>query len=465
MTDTTRNAEPKLDALRRHVRGRAITPGGSGYDGSTTGFQLLDPHRPDVVVEAADESDVRAAVEFATHSGTRLAVQATGHGRGAALRGGVLLDTHRMSGVRVDPKARTAWVEAGADWQRVIEAAAPHGLAPPSGSFPGVGAVSYALGGGVGLLARRHGFVADHVRRLDVVTPDGTHRRVSAYEEPELFWGVRGGGGNFGVVTGMEIALLPVRRIYGGGLFFDLARVPEVLRAWRDWTGTVPEEMTSAATMLPYPDVAGVPEALRGRHVAQLQFSYLGSAEEGERLVEPLRGLGAPLRDTLRELPYSESGTVFDEPDQPHGYRGGNLLLAGASDRELSELVERTGPSAPVMCVTGIRHLGGALARQPEVPNAVGHRAAGFSLGVLSPVEPGAGEDETRKRHDEVLALFEGRAHGHSLNFSYGSLEPERVSTAFDPATYRRLAELKARYDPDAMLHTNHPIPPLGNGR
>ncbi|GAB3559322.1 FAD/FMN-containing dehydrogenase [Actinopolyspora lacussalsi] len=464
MTDTT-NPKPTVAALRRHLLGRVITPEGSGYDRSTTGFQLLDPHRPDVVVEAADERDVRTAFEFAAHSGRRLAVQATGHGRGAALRGGVLLDTRRMSGVRVDPGERTAWIEAGADWRGVIEAAAPHGLAPLSGSFPGVGAISYTLGGGVGLLARRHGFAADHVHRLDVVTPDGAHRRVTASDEPELFRALRGGGGDFGVVTGMEIGLLPVERIYGGGLFFDLARVPEVLRAWRDWTGTVPEEMTSAVTMLPYPDVPGVPDSLRGRHVAQLQFSYLGAAADGERLVEPLRGLGEPLSDTLRELPYSESGTVFDEPEQPHGYRGRNLLLDELGDRELSDLVERTGPEAPVMCVTGIRHLGGALAREPEVPDSVGHRAAGFSLGVLSPLEPGSGEEEVRKPHDEVLAPFEARALGHSLNFSYGSLAPERVRTAFDPATYRRLAELKAYYDPDALLHTNHPIPPLKTER
>src|SRR5262249_53301395 len=146
---------------------------------------------------------------------------------------GVLINTRRMSGVRVDPEARTAWVEAGATWRQVVEAAAPYGLAPLSGSFPGVGAVSYTLGGGVGLMARRHGFAADHVRRFEVVTADGRLREVTAESEPDLFWALRGGGGGFGVVTGMEVDLLPVSTIFGGGLYFDVAEVPDVLEAWR----------------------------------------------------------------------------------------------------------------------------------------------------------------------------------------------------------------------------------------
>ncbi|GGV38381.1 hypothetical protein GCM10010182_73320 [Actinomadura cremea] len=155
-----------------------------------------------------------------------------------------------MSGVRVDPRARVAWVEA----------AAPHGLAPLSGGFPGVGAVSYTLGGGVGLLARRYGFAADHVRRFDLVTLDARLRRVTADSDPDLFWALRGGGGNFGVVTGMEVDLFPVARVYGGNLSFDVGLVPGVLEAWRGWTGTVPEEMTSAVTILTYPDLPMLPE-------------------------------------------------------------------------------------------------------------------------------------------------------------------------------------------------------------
>ncbi|HEY0690576.1 MAG TPA: FAD-binding oxidoreductase [Kribbella sp.] len=444
-----------LDVLADRVHGQVWMTSTEGYDEERAGFQRLSPHHPAVIVGAIDEQDVRAAITYAAMHDAKVAVQASGHGLTSALEGGVLISTRRMCGVRVDPEARTAWIEAGATWQQVIKATSPHGLAPLSGSSPGVGAVSYTLGGGVGLLARRYGFAADHVRRLDVVTADGELRRVTATEEPELFWGLRGGGGNFGVVTGLEIDLVPVERIYGGGLYFDVAEVPDVLDVWRRWTETVPEELTSAVAMLPFPDLPMVPEPLRGRHVAHIPISHLGSVPDGERLVQPLRDLGTPLRDTLGEMLYLESGKVFDEPDRPDAYRSVNLLLQDPED--LTSLTKLAGPSAPVMCVVGLRHLGGALARPPQVANAVGHREAAYSLSVLSPVEPGK-EEVVRAVHRAAVEPWVDQAVGRSLNFSFGPME--QVRAAFAPRDYRRLTELKARYDPTVLFHSNHPIPP-----
>lgn len=446
--------------LAARVDGPVYAPGDEEYDDRRTGFQLLDPHRPSVVVEAAGAGDVRAAVEFAAAAGTPLAVQATGHGRAAPAEG-VLISTRRMAGVRVDPVARTARVEAGATWARVLEAAAPHGLAPLSGSFPGVGAVSYTLGGGVGLLARRYGFAADHVRRVDLVAPDGRFQRVTADSDPELFWGLRGGGGGFGVVTGMEVALFPVARIFGGHLSFDVERVPDVLEAWRGWAAGTPEEMTSAVSTLTYPDLPMLPPPLRGRQVAQIAVSYAGPAAEGSRLAEPLRALGPVLSDTLRELPFAESGTVFDEPADPHAYRGRNVLVRDLDAGGLAGLAKAAGPDAPVMTVAGVRHLGGALAREPEVPNAVGHRDAAFAVSVLSPVEPGE-EDLVRATHRDALAPFTGDALGCSLNFAFGPLGADEVRSAFAPAARERLAALRARQDPHGLLRPNHPITAVG---
>lgn len=440
-----------LDRLRERTHGPVHLPETDGYDGERLGFQRLAPHRPAVIVGAAGAEDVRAAVEYAAARGRRVAVQATGHGLGRALRDGVLIATRGMSEVRVDPEARTAFVAAGATWRDVIEAAAPYGLAPLSGSSPGVGAVSYTLGGGVGLVARRHGFAADHVRRFDLVTADGRLRTVTAAAEPNLFWALRGGGRGLGVVTGMEVELLPIARLFGGGVYFDLARVPDALEGWRRWTETVPEELTSGLTALCYPDLPMVPEELRGRHVAHVQIAYLGTETEGRELVEPLRALGPRLRDTLRDLPYTESGAIFAEPDRPHGYRSQNRLLRGLDPAALASLPGSAGPAAPMMCVVGLRHLGGALARPPEIANAVGHREAAYLLNALSLVEPGE-EDKARALHEEVLAPFAADALGRSLNFSYGPLEEDELRSAFAPETYRRLAGLRAACDPDGVF-------------
>lgn len=390
MSQSTHSAQAALTDLDRRTEGPVHTTGGPGYDRARIGYQLLEPHRPSAVVEASGPGDVRAAVEAAGGAGLAVAAQATGHGLGAPLDQGVLVSTARMRGVRVDPEAATARVEAGATWREVIAAAAPHGLAPLSGSMPGVGAVSYTLGGGVGLLARSHGFAADRVRSMEVVTADGRLRHAGPDCEEELFWALRGGGGSFGLVTSMEIGLVEVRRIYGGGIYFDLDRYPDAPAAWRRWTQTVPERTTSAVTMLVFPDVEGVPGDLRGRHVCQVQICHAGPAGEGRDVVEPLMEAGTPLRTTLREIDYTDSGAVFDEPERPSGYRSQSLLLDSLDEGALAGLRERAGAQAPLMCVVGLRHLGGALARAPRDAGAVGHRGAAYALSVLSPVEEGS---------------------------------------------------------------------------
>lgn len=460
MTETSKDLTATTTrALSTRVAGQVYTPDTGGYDTARTGFQLRTAHRPDIVVAAANTRDVAAAAEFAAARRTPLAVQASGHGLNTPMEGGVLLSTAALSDVRVDPRARTAWVESGARWRHVIEAAGHYGLAPLSGSFPGLGAVSYTLGGGIGLLARRYGFAADHVRRIDMVDVNGKSHRVTAASDPELFWGLRGGGGNFGIVTGMEIELFPVASIYGGSLFFDVTRSPDVLGAWQQWTASVPEEMTSAVSMLPFPDVTGVPEPLRGRHVAQLQISYAGTPTDGEQVVRPLRELGPCLRDTLRERPFTESGAVFDEPDQPHAYLSDNKLLAELDPEAVRRLPETAGPAVHRMCVVQLRHLGGALHRPPDVANCVSHRQAKYSVGVLSPVQQGE-EFTVRATHRDVLAPFAARTVGRSLNFSFGPLGTEQVRAGFDVASYQRLVELKSSCDPGNVLACNAPIPP-----
>ncbi|WP_344318918.1 FAD-dependent oxidoreductase [Actinocatenispora thailandica] len=445
-----------VTTLRDQARGPVLRPGDDGFDAACGGFQLLDPHRPDAVLVAADERDVRVAVNFAAERGVPLAVQATGHGRNVGLDGGLLLATGALTAVRVDPADRTAWVSAGATWRQVIDATAPYGLAPLSGSFPALGAVSYTLGGGIGLLSRRYGFAADRVRQLDVVTPDGELRHVTADTEPDLYWGLRGGGGNLGVVTGMRIELLPVARVYGGALAFDVDADPGVLAGWWRWTRDLPDELTSAVSMLGYPDLPVFPAALRGRHIAKLQLCWCGPAEQGERLIAPLRELGECVQDSVGELPYAESGSIFAEPERPHPYRSSPVLLS-ALDADRLDALRRDAGAAPVMCVVGIRHLGGAMARPPRVPNAVGHRDAAYLLSVLSPVDADAGT--VADTHRRLTAPWQPDAVGRPLNFSFGPLAPREVLAGFDEAAQQRLAELRARFDPAHTLRPHHPIP------
>lgn len=457
MTITAR-ASALAGALSNQVSGPVSTPASDRYDSERTGLQQLGRHRPSLVVGATGTEDVRAAVAAAGDHRLPAAVQASGHGTGLPLDGGVLIATGRLAGVRVDPARRTAWVGAGARWADVVRAAAEYGLAPLSGSAPGVGAVPYTLGGGVGLMARRYGFAADRVRSLELVTVDGRVRRVDAEHDPALFWALRGGGGSFGVVTGMEIGLVPVRRIYGGSLFFDAGS--DILHAWHEWTRDAPEDLTSGMTVLVLPDVPGVPEDLRGRHTAQVAVAWTGPVGRGPDAVAPLRKAAPVLMDTMRELPYAESGTVYAEPDRPHGYRSRNMLLSDLDPAAAAELLRRTGPALPFMAVVGLRHLGGALARGPKAPNAVGHRDAAYMLNVLTVAEDDDTADMASLRSG-AASLFTGHTLGRSLNFSFGPLAPEEVREAFTPADFDRLARVKADVDPGDLVRANHPIPPL----
>jgi hypothetical protein len=425
------------------IKGPVWTKDTDGYNEARLGFQRVDPHQPAYVMGATSAQDVQLAVRYARENGLKIAVKAKGHGHLNPLDGGILITTDRLNNVTIDPAARTAWIEAGATWKQVIEAAAPHGLAPLSGSFPNLGAVPYILGGGLGLMARQYGYAADHVRRMEVVTPDAVLR--NAEDDPDLFWALRGGIGNFGIVTRLEITLFPVETLYGGSLYYDLTAYPDALETWREWTLTVPDSVTSAVAVLVFPDFPQIPEALRGKHVAQLQLSIL---DGGEELIRPLREIGEPLVDTVGELPYTESGKIFAEPDHAGPFSSRNVLLSSLDPKALD-----TVRTAATRCIMGIRQLGGALAKAPEIPNAMGHRDAQYSVTALS-ISPND-ESETQRA---ILDQFADQVIGRLLNFSSAPLSEAELRAAFDDGDYERLWELRARYDADDILQPNHPF-------
>lgn len=433
-----------------HLDLTLLRPGDPGYEGELAGFQLGFAQRPAVIVPARSPADVVAAVRYAAAEGLPVGVQATGHGLPGGYEGGLLVTTRRMDGITVDPGARTVRVQAGVRWGQVVAAAEPYGLAPLNGSAPAVGAVSYTLGGGLGILAREFGYAADHVRRLEVVTADGELRHVTPDSDPELYWALLGAGQNLGIVTELEIGLVPVRTLYGGSLAFD-GRVVDpaaVLEAYEAWTRTVPDGLTSSFAAVPYPDLPALPPQLRGTYVISVRVAHTGA--DSERIVAPLREIGPVLADSLRELPYAESHTIHSDPDFPHAYYGDSAVLRELDVERAGALLRATGPEADLMCVVQVNHLGGALAR--PAPNAVPYRDGRFLVRLLTVGE----RERARAVLDPAFALLARDTLGRSLNFAFGA--GDRSAGLYDPETRKRLARVKETCDPADLFRRNYGV-------
>ncbi|MFJ3927289.1 FAD-binding oxidoreductase [Streptomyces sp. NPDC090022] len=442
------------------MTGIVRTPGEEGYEEELTGFQTGYHHRPAVVVGAATAEDVRRAVAWAAERGLAVTAQSTGHGVTVLDRGGLVVSTRRLDAITVDAEARTARIEAGVRWEQVVERTAPHGLAPLSGSAGHVGVVGYTLAGGLGLLAREFGYAADLVRAVDVVTADGRLRHVTADSDPDLFWALRGGRDHFGVVTALEISLLPVATVYGGGMYFDAGQAERVLAHFAAWTATAPESVTASVGMIEYPPIPVFPEPLRGRHVVHVRFATTDLAA-GPGLVRPWREFGAEIiHEHLGELAYPEVGSIYAEPTFAHAYDGNAVLLSGLPPEVLDAVRTLAGPGAAVPCIVDLRHLGGALAREPEVANAVPWREAAYILRVLSGSDD-APADAIRAAHaalDEAVAPW---TLGRSLNFVYGERAADAYAEElFDAGTRGRLAKLRGVYDPGNVFRPGLTVSP-----
>ncbi|KIH99141.1 hypothetical protein LP52_09200 [Streptomonospora alba] len=443
------------------MRGRLLQPQDEGYAASTAGHNTVLTHRPALVVAAACAEDVREAVLFAGRHGLTVAVQATGHGQAVSCDGALLISTAAMDGVSVDPAARTARIEAGARWEAVIAAAAEHGLAPPSGSSPRVGAIGYTLGGGIGPLGRAHGYAADNVRSFEAVTADGTARHVSADRDPDLFWALRGGKGNFGVVTSMVIDLFPVERVYGGGLFFPGEYAEPLLRSYRTWAKALPEEMSAAFALVRFPDAPAVPAEVRGHFAIHLRVAYLGAPERGAELLAPMREAGPLLLDTVAEMPFTEVGSINNDPTEPGPYYERSTVIGDLGPEPAGVLMELAGPHARCpLLVVELRPLDGALARRPRPGNAVGNRGGGFAVFTASvPVPDASTVAEYQDRLVGALAPY--GTGGPFLSFqSAEEASQEQVRAAYEAADYRELSRLKRAYDPGNVFRHTHNIPP-----
>jgi FAD/FMN-containing dehydrogenase len=456
-------------ALAAGIDGVVAVPGDDAYAGECATYNLALARRPAVVVGAASAEDVSRAVRFAAERDLPVGVLATGHGPSVPADGAVLVTTRRMNAVTVDPATRVARAEAGARWQQVIDAAAPHRLAAAGGSSPQVGVVGYTLGGGLSpVLGRSHGWAADHVRAIELVTADGRQVRATAAREPDLFWAARGGKDNFGVATAIEFDLFELDSLYGGGLYFDGALAGDILSFYREWAPALPPELTVSVALLSLPPLPIVPEPLRGRLTVHVRVAYLGPAAEGARLVAPVRALGTPVLDTVGELPYEQAGLIHADPPTPLPIHEGSMRLTGLPQAAVDAIVRHAGPrSGSPLALVELRPLDGALARPAAVPNAVTCRDAAYQLfcaGIGSPEAEAAGYG----RMDEIFRdLKPWQTSGAILNYlGPRDTDPASVREAFGPDTHDRLRRVKQHYDPGNRFRLNHNIAPAtGEGQ
>jgi FAD/FMN-containing dehydrogenase len=437
--------------------GRLHWPGEAGYETQRLPWQRRFDSRPAAVIDAHGVSDVRAALEIMRDNGLPLAVQATGHGAVEAGDGTLLLRTAGMRAVEIDGERWTARVGAGTPWGDVIAAAAPYGLAPLSGSSAGVGVAGYTLGGGAGLLSRAFGFAADSLLQADVVTAEGELLTATADEHPDLFWALRGGGGNFGIVTALEFRLHPVERLYAGMAMFDAARAGDALAAYRDWAPDEPDESSTALVVMTVPPLPQVPEAVRGRRVLALRGLYLGGAEEAERLWAPLRAAAGPaLLDGMASMTYTEASAALGAPPDPMVTHQHIDLFRELPDTVLDVIADPDGPPAAIE----LRHWGGAMAGAGPDAAPCGHRDVPFSVVATALAPDRDGWPGAKAATDTIAARVGPYATGGTfLNFLG---DPARTATAYTSEDYARLAEVKAAYDPGDIFHRGHHIPPAG---
>ncbi len=449
--------ERALSTLPDHVSALVALPGEPGYERCTP-WNVAVPVRPAAVVFATSAHHVAEAVRFAATHGLKVTVQATGHGAVPVGEDAILVHTGAMTDCVVDLQTRVARVGAGARWQHVLDAAAPHGLAPLCGSSPSVGVVGFLTGGGVGPLVRSVGVSSDYVRSFDLVTGTGELLHVTPQAHPDLFWGLRGGKSTLGIVTAMEFELLPIAEFYGGALYFDGADAAAVLRTWQEWSLSLPESINTSIAFQQLPPLPGVPEPLAGRLTVAVRYTALDDFAEGAALLAPIREAATPILDTVGVLPYAAIGAVHADPVDPMPCHEGQVLLGEFGSEAVDILLAAAGPgSASVQTIVEVRLLGGAMARQAEHSSAFCNRQAAYAVTTIGvPMGPAA-----------ELVPAQARALARALQpWSTGGLLPNfapaadaaRMARVYDEDTRHWLATLADRYDPAGVLKTGQVV-------
>jgi len=444
--------EDYLEFLRHEVSGAVITSTDEGYDAARASWNLFIDQRPDIIVMAESEADVVAAVLYANKVSVPVTVQATGHGQPKTCAGGVLINTSRLNSVRVDALSRTATIGGGVRWKEVIEAAYPYGLAPISGSSPYVGVIGYTIGGGYGITSRKHGLAVDNVHGFRIVLPSGKVNIASPDENSDLFYATLGGGGSYGVVTEMTLALHEHAEVFGGSVMFDSARASEVYEAYAKWTPTLPDEVTSAIHIMNFPSAPFIPDFLRGRSMVILIACVCGHLDQAEEWLRPMRDLDGGEFDSFHRMPYTESGAIFQDPVDPLPANGRGVLLNEFTPATAKAFLDAVGPipRSPNLMIQ-LRHLGGAILRNsnPHVCILRNRKAQylAYVLGIPTPDSPPeslATHAENVFKRIEPWVLSRG-----PLNWlGEGAVESSSIRSVFSEEEYTRIKKVKESIDP-----------------
>ena len=442
----------------RTVPSSVMLPDDPAWEEARQVWNALVDQQPAAIAKPTSVAEVVEAVTWAREQGLRVAPQSTGHAASAIgdLSEALLLQTAGLSEVSIDLERGIARAGGGVMWEQVVDAVAPHGMAVLHGSSPDVGVAGYSLGGGIGWLARLHGLAANSLTALELVTMDGEVVRADAEHEPDLFWALRGGGGNFGVVTALEFRMYPLESAYAGWLIFPWERSEEVLKAWAAWTRTAPDEVTSVGRILQLPDMPPIPEPMRGQNIVVVEAVFAGDEEAGIELMRPLRDLG-PIMDTFAQVPPQGLVRLHQDPEGPTPGSGEHALLDALPDEAVEALVDTAGPgSGSSVLSVEIRHLGGALARPLPGHGALSHVDGAYIMYAVGLALSPEMFTPLRADVDRIVAALAPWGRGRSyLNFAENQTD---TRTAFPAEAHARLQEVKARYDVAGVARSNHPI-------
>jgi FAD/FMN-containing dehydrogenase len=457
---TLSSTRPDATALRGLCGGAVHLPGDPGYDAARVPWNVAVDQRPAAVAYPADASEVAALVKAAAAAGLRVAVQGTGHGAAslARLDSAVLLRMSGMMGVRVDPAARRARVNAGSLWMDVVQEAAPHGLIPLHGSSPDVGVVGYSLGGGLGWYARSLGLQANSVTAAELVTADGSLVRADADHEPDLFWALRGGGGNFGAVTALEFDLYPIRDAYAGLLAWDWRHAERVLARWAPWALTAPDAVTTSFRLLQLPPLPVLPEPLRGRQLVVVNGAVRGDDAEAERILAPLREL-RPELDTFARVPAPSLIRLHMDPEGPTPALSRTALIGEMPPAAQRALLDAAGPDSgsSLLIAAEIRQLGGAVARPHPGGGALPLIEDPFLLFTCG--VPGTPETTRQTVADTDRVADAMRPYGTGRQYLNFVECPTDASVAYSAPAWERLRTVRVAVDPHGLFVANHPVP------